>query len=98
MHDQNLDLFLFIFLHPYMAPFGPLMRKNIIVWLNPPSFGGHSEDFRPILRIRTNIPKIGGAERSGFKMHGYLSPIFVLFSIEAEFLVAVDDQCRDQGG
>ena len=52
-------MFISIFLHPYMAPFDPLLRKNIIVWLNPPNFGRHSEDFRPILRIR-KIPKIRG--------------------------------------
>ena len=47
-----------------MAPFGLLLTKNIIAWLNPPNFEGHSEDFRPILRIWRKIPKIGGAERS----------------------------------
>ena len=57
-------MFISIFLHPYVAPFDPLLRKNINVFLNPPNFGGHSEDFRPLLLIRRKIPKIGGAERS----------------------------------
>ena len=47
-----------------MAPFSLILRKNKFVCLNHLNFGGHLEDFWPILQLLRKTPKIRGAKRS----------------------------------